>query len=658
MFCQYRATVSLAPTSGLIARNSNLLDRISCSILRSGHDRVVGLRRSFSCLTTDIFHNACVKGNIVKSKGNEFHWPAFGTAECRRKNKPLLCSFDSKYGTAQLFSTTTIAGQNEAQKKKDFKIGPGLEYFIAKSSGTTQNEKVFSKRDLEKLSHPYVDVADIQGHGRKVYFDVYGCQMNVNDTEVAWSILQAHGYQRTNNIREADVVLVMTCSIREGAEQKIWNKLDYLRGLKNKRLANKKAMPMKIGILGCMAERLKKKLVEKEKSIDVVVGPDSYRDLPRLLAIVESGETAVNVLLSMEETYADIVPVRLSENRQSAFVSVMRGCDNMCTYCIVPFTRGRERSRPVESIVEEVRHLSGEGVKEVTLLGQNVNSYRDTSVMQHAGFFEDERQTSLAKGFKTVYKTKKGGLRFADLLDRVSQVDPDMRIRFTSPHPKDFPDEVLYLIRDRSNICNSIHLPAQCGSTRVLELMRRGYTREAYCELVSHIRSIIPSVSLSSDFICGFCSETEEEFEETLTLLQWVKYNYCYLFPYSLREKTPAQRKLVDDISHEVKISRLQRMVQVFRTEASKVNKAQVGQQQLVLVEGRSKRSKREFVGRNDGNTRVIFPDVEVESGSERATRGVKEGDYVSVVITDSTSQVLRGIPLSVTSLQAYANGL
>lgn len=296
MFCQYRATVSLAPTSGLIARNSNLLDRISCSILRSGHDRVVGLRRSFSCLTTDIFHNACVKGNIVTSKGNEFHWPAFGIAECRRKNKPLLCSFDSKYGTAQLFSTTTIAGQNEAQKKKDFKIGPGLEYFIAKSSGTTQNEKVFSKRDLEKLSHPYVDVADIQGHGRKVYFDVYGCQMNVNDTEVAWSILQAHGYQRTNNIREADVVLVMTCSIREGAEQKIWNKLDYLRGLKNKRLANKKATPMKIGILGCMAERLKKKLVEKEKSIDVVVGPDSYRDLPRLLAIVESGELCHYVL--------------------------------------------------------------------------------------------------------------------------------------------------------------------------------------------------------------------------------------------------------------------------------------------------------------------------------------------------------------------------
>lgn len=658
MFCQYRASVSLVPSSGLIARNGNLLDRISCNILKSGHDRIVGLRRNFSCLTTDVFQNAYVKGNSVKPKGNEFHYTAFLTKECR-KSKYFIYSFGPKLGTTtNLFSTATVVGQNETRKKKDIRLGPGLEYFIANSSGTTQNEKVFSKRDLEKLSHPYVDVADIQGHGRKVYFDVYGCQMNVNDTEVAWSILQSHGYQRTNVIKEADVVLVMTCSIREGAEQKIWNKLDYLRGLKNKRLTNKKATPMKIGILGCMAERLKKKLVEEEKSIDVVVGPDSYRDLPRLLAIIESGETAVNVLLSVEETYADIVPVRLSENRQSAFVSIMRGCDNMCTYCIVPFTRGRERSRPVESIVEEVRHLSGEGVKEVTLLGQNVNSYRDTSVMQHAGFSEDEKQTSLAKGFKTVYKNKRGGLRFADLLDRVSQVDPEMRIRFTSPHPKDFPDEVLYLIRDRNNICNSIHLPAQCGSTRVLELMRRGYTREAYCELVSHIRSIIPNVSLSSDFICGFCSETEEEFEETLTLLQWVKYNYCYLFPYSLREKTPAQRKLVDDISHEVKLKRLQRMVQVFRTEASKVNKAQVGQQQLVLVEGRSKRSKRAFVGRNDGNTRVIFPDVEVESGSERATRGVKEGEYVSVVITDSTSQVLRGIPLSVTSLQAFANGL
>lgn len=601
MFCQYRASVSLVPSSGLIARNGNLLDRISCNILKSGHDRIVGLRRNFSCLTTDVFQNAYVKGNSVKPKGNEFHYTAFLTKECR-KSKYFIYSFGPKLGTTtNLFSTATVVGQNETRKKKDIRLGPGLEYFIANSSGTTQNEKVFSKRDLEKLSHPYVDVADIQGHGRKVYFDVYGCQMNVNDTEVAWSILQSHGYQRTNVIKEADVVLVMTCSIREGAEQKIWNKLDYLRGLKNKRLTNKKATPMKIGILGCMAERLKKKLVEEEKSIDVVVGPDSYRDLPRLLAIIESGETAVNVLLSVEETYADIVPVRLSENRQSAFVSIMRGCDNMCTYCIVPFTRGRERSRPVESIVEEVRHLSGEGVKEVTLLGQNVNSYRDTSVMQHAGFSEDEKQTSLAKGFKTVYKNKRGGLRFADLLDRVSQVDPEMRIRFTSPHPKDFPDEVLYLIRDRNNICSSIHLPAQCGSTRVLELMRRGYTREAYCELVSHIRSIIPNVSLSSDFICGFCSETEEEFEETLTLLQWVKYNYCYLFPYSLREKTPAQRKLVDDISHEVKLKRLQRMVQVFRTEASKVNKAQVGQQQLVLVEGRSKRSKRAFVGRNDG---------------------------------------------------------
>ncbi|XP_050737393.1 mitochondrial tRNA methylthiotransferase CDK5RAP1-like [Eriocheir sinensis] len=529
--------------------------------------------------------------------------------------------------------------------------GPGLEHFIANSG---LPNRTLAARELDNVSHPYLEPADISGHGRRVYFDVYGCQMNVSDTEIAWSVLKDHGYVRAQEIEEADVVLVMTCAIREGAEDKVWNKLKYLGSLKKKRMRMKNAMPVKIGVLGCMAERLKKKLVEQEKSVDVVAGPDSYRDLPRLLALVDEGKAAVNVLLSMDETYADIVPVSLTTSRMSAFISIMRGCDNMCSYCIVPFTRGKERSRDIQSILGEAQHLSDQGVKEITLLGQNVNSYRDVSHTTHQGLSLAEKdETNLARGFKTVYKPKKGGLRFADLLDKVSQINPEMRIRFTSPHPKDFPDEVLYLIKERNNICKQIHLPAQCGSTRVLELMRRGYTKEAYLDLVAHIRSVIPGVSLTSDFICGFCSETESDFQETLSLLQDVKYNFCYLFPYSLREKTHAHRRLVDDVPQLVKLDRLDRMVKVFRSELVKINRAQVAQQQLVLVEGTSKRSELQLVGRNDGNTRVIFPNVELEKDGQ--AQKIQPGDYISVMITDSSSQVLKGIPLKTTTLQAGA---
>ncbi|XP_069947784.1 mitochondrial tRNA methylthiotransferase CDK5RAP1 isoform X2 [Cherax quadricarinatus] len=550
---------------------------------------------SLSVLNCSWVHNSC---NVLHPgryySSHQLHWYSFSTRQDFRQ----YCSVET--------SSSTLDTSVEVKEKRNLPPGPGLHYFIANNNHFEKGTRNFSKRELEMVSHPYVDVTDINGNGRKVYFDVYGCQMNVSDAELAWSILNKHGYVLTNKRENADVVLVVTCSIREGAEQKVYNKLDYLQGLKNKRSLNKKFVPMKIGVLGCMAERLKKKLVEQERSIDVVAGPDSYRDLPRLLALADGGEAAVNVLLSLEETYADIVPVSLSTNRMSAFVSIMRGCDNMCTYCIVPFTRGRERSRNIESILEEVHYLSDQGIKEITLLGQNVNSYRDTSHVHHAGLsVHDAGDTHLVKGFKTIYKQKKGGLRFAHLLDKVSQVDPEMRIRFTSPHPKDFPDEVLYLVKERENICKHIHLPAQCGSTRILQLMRRGYTREAYCELVTHIRSIIPDVSLSSDFICGFCSETEAEFEETLTLMEEVKYNFCYLFPYSIREKTQAHRKLIDDVPHPVKLDRLQRMIKVFRSEATVINKSQVGQEKLVLVEGTSKRSSSALVGRNDGNTRT-----------------------------------------------------
>ncbi|KAG8565461.1 hypothetical protein GDO81_012860 [Engystomops pustulosus] len=331
----------------------------------------------------------------------------------------------------------------------------------------------------------------------KVYFETYGCQMNVNDTEIAWSILQKGGYVRIDSATEADVILLVTCSIREKAEQTIWNRLKQLGNMKRKRC--KSQGPLRIGILGCMAERLKEEILQREKMVDILAGPDAYRDLPRLLSVAETGQQAANVLLSLDETYADVMPVQTSSNSVSSFVSIMRGCNNMCTYCIVPFTRGRERSRPVHSILEEVKMLSSQGIKEVTLLGQNVNSYLDTSSLQ----FPTTNASHLSRGFSTIYKPREGGLRFVDLLDQVSSVDPEMRIRFTSPHPKDFPDEVLHLIRERHNICKQIHIPAQSGSDRVLEAMRRGYTRGAYLDLVQNIREHIPGLlHLPVMFVC------------------------------------------------------------------------------------------------------------------------------------------------------------
>nr|XP_057902031.1 CDK5 regulatory subunit-associated protein 1 [Doryrhamphus excisus] len=533
---------------------------------------------------------------------------------------------------------------NSNERRQTFKTkmssGPSFHDFIR---GVTSEKK--SAADTE-YQHQYLPDDLAMGNSRKVYFETYGCQMNVNDTEIAWSILHDKGYQRTTQLNEADVVLLVTCSIREKAEQTIWNRLQQLTAMKKKRL--KSRTPMKIGILGCMAERLKTELLEREKLVDVLAGPDAYRDLPRLLTVAEGGQQASNLLLSLEETYADVMPVHHSPQGHSAFVSIMRGCDNMCSYCIVPFTRGRERSRPVSSVLEEVRMLSDQAMKEVTLLGQNVNSYRDTSEEQFCG----ANPTKLSRGFKTVYRAKQGGLRFSDLLDRISQVDPDMRIRFTSPHPKDFPDEVLHLIAERGNICKQIHLPAQSGSTQVLNAMRRGYTREAYLELVRNIRSIIPEVSLSSDFISGFCGETEEDHQQTLSLIREVGYNIGFLFAYSMRKKTHAFHSLQDDVPVAVKQHRLEECISVFRQEAARVNAALVGSTQLVLVEGESKRSAKELCGRTDGNMRVIFPreDVAVRS-AESETAAVSAGDYVLVKILSSSSQSLRGQALCHSSL-------
>ncbi|XP_012260249.2 mitochondrial tRNA methylthiotransferase CDK5RAP1 [Athalia rosae] len=521
----------------------------------------------------------------------------------------------------------------------DISEGPNLKDFIR--SGC--DSYVVEVDDIPYLKQSF-------GNNRKVFFEIYGCQMNVNDTEIIWSILKQAGFQKIDNVQEADVILIVTCAIRDGAEQKIWHKLEHLKGLKRSRTQKNKA-PLKVGLLGCMAERLKHKIFEMDQTVDLIAGPDSYKDLPRLLSIVEKNDTAVNVILSWDETYADVRPVRLNQDAVTAFVSIMRGCDNMCSYCVVPFTRGRERSRPIESILNEISHLSDQGVKEVTLLGQNVNSYRDLSESKFT-MGGNESSTKLSEGFKTVYKTKTGGLRFADLLDKVSRINPEMRIRFTSPHPKDFPDEVLRLIAERPNICRSIHLPAQSGSSKVLDRMRRGYTREAYLTLVDKIRDILPGVTLSSDFICGFCGETEEEFADTISLMRIVKYNIGYLFAYSMREKTTAHRRYQDDVEQTVKMSRLREMIQVYRKEAEKLNHAEIGQYHLVLVEGRSKKSEFYLEGRTDGNIKVIIPAGEIEdSGSSNETRIIKPGDYVLVQILNGNSQVLKGIPLHHSSI-------
>ncbi|XP_015606325.1 CDK5RAP1-like protein [Cephus cinctus] len=575
------------------------------------------------------------------------HWHK---RHCILEKKSLaLHSFNTRsniHNATRHFCGAINKAESSSEKKKIKKInfaeGPDLVDFIL-------NDKRSSKLSTEAEQIPYVK--PFHGNNRKVYFDIYGCQMNVNDTEVIWSILEANGYSKTDELLDADVVLVITCSIRDGAEQKVWKRLEYIKSIKLKKKQILKR-EMRIGLLGCMAERLKQQVVEKNKLVDLVAGPDSYKDLPRLLAITDNNEMAINVMLSFDETYADVMPVRLNPDAVTAFVSIMRGCDNICTYCIVPFTRGRERSRPITSILDEIRHLSDEGVKEVTLLGQNVNSYRDISKSEF--FTGTTHVTNLAKGFKTVYKSKIGGLRFSDLLDKVSLINSEMRIRFTSPHPKDFPDEVLQLIAERPNICNTLHLPAQSGNSRILERMRRGYSREAYLELVEHVRTIIPNVSLTSDFIVGFCGETEEEFNDTLSLMEIVKYNMAYMFAYSMREKTKAHRRYEDDVSAKDKSYRLKKLIQLYRTEVEKINQAQIGQQQLILVEGISKRGNN-FQGRNDGNTKVIIPNGAIPENCHSVnSKSIMPGDYVVVQICNANSQLLTGIPLYHSSISEF----
>lgn len=446
--------------------------------------------------------------------------------------------------------------------------------------------------------------------GKKLYLESYGCQMNFSDSEVVASILSNNGYSTTRDVEEADVILMNTCSIRENAEQRVRNKLSQ----HNKR---KKQNPeLVIGILGCMAERLKKDLLEQEKLVDLVAGPDAYRDLPNLISEVETGQKAVNVLLSREETYADIAPVRLDKGGVTGFISIMRGCDNMCSFCVVPFTRGRERSRDPETIVSEAQEMFDKGYREVTLLGQNVDSYK-WNITKKGEIIDPEKPV----------------VTFAQLMEKVALVDPRLRIRFSTSHPKDMTDDVLEVMAKYPNICKYIHLPVQSGNTEVLKRMNRGYSREWYLERIAAIKRIVPEAFISTDIITGFCGETEEQHQDTMSLMREVGYEFSYMFYYSERPKTLAERKFEDDIPLEVKKRRLNE-VQALQTElAHEANKKTIGHVYEVLVEGTSKRSDDFVYGRNSQNLTVIFPKEQF-----------KAGDYVNVKIESCTSATVKGV--------------
>ncbi len=466
----------------------------------------------------------------------------------------------------------------------------------------TNSLQILNEEDKEALDLPRISEDEKSTASRKLYIESYGCQMNFADSEIVASILRENDFATTSKIEEAELILLNTCAIRDNAEQKVRNRLQHLVPMKNKR------KNVKIGILGCMAERLKTKLLEEEKIVDMVVGPDSYRDLPNLISEVEDGHKAVNVFLSREETYADITPIRLNSNGVTAMISIMRGCDNMCSFCVVPYTRGRERSRDAHSIVKEATELFNQGYKEVTLLGQNVDSYKWKSA-------DDSIVT------------------FANLLEMVAQVSPDLRVRFSTSHPKDITDDVLYTIKKYDNVCNYIHLPAQSGSSRILALMNRTYDREWYMERIDRIREILgEECGISQDMIAGFCTETEEDHQETLSLMDYVKYDYGYMFAYSERPNTPAAKKLTDDVPEDVKSRRLAEIIARQREHSLERNQLCVGKTYKVLVEGFSKRSQEQLSGKNDQNKIVVFP-----------KENFKLGDYVNVLITECSSGTLIG---------------
>jgi tRNA-2-methylthio-N6-dimethylallyladenosine synthase len=435
--------------------------------------------------------------------------------------------------------------------------------------------------------------------GRKLYIESYGCAMNFSDSEIVASIMQDMGFETTSQYKEADVIFINTCSIRDNAEQRVRNRLREFGAAKNKRPG------MTIGVLGCMAERLKSKFLEEEKLVDIVIGPDSYRDLPNLIARADDGMRAVNVLLSREETYADISPVRLNSNGISAFVSIMRGCDNMCSFCVVPFTRGRERSRDPQSIIQEARELFEKGYREVTLLGQNVDSY----------------------------KWEGTALNFAGLLELVAQINPLLRVRFSTSHPKDITDEVLQIMNKYENICNHIHLPVQSGNSRVLELMNRTYTREWYIERIDTIKKLIPDCAVSTDIIIGFCTETEEEHQDTLSLMDYAEFDFAYMYTYSERPGTLAAKRFEDDIPEPVKTRRFNEILKKQQECSLKRLEQHIGKTHKVLIDGLSKKSDKDFSGKSEHNITVVFP----------VNEAYQAGDYVNIEIERCTPATLIG---------------
>jgi tRNA-2-methylthio-N6-dimethylallyladenosine synthase len=473
----------------------------------------------------------------------------------------------------------------------------------------TNNKVIDEGRQGEALT---LESQQPTANGKKLFLESYGCQMNFSDSEIVASILSDKGYSTTPDYNEADIILINTCAIRENAEQRVRGRLKEFNSIKRKNPS------LIIGVMGCMAERLKSQFLEEEKIVDIVVGPDAYRDLPALIETVEGGQKAVNVLLSREETYADISPIRLDSNGVTAFISIMRGCDNMCSFCVVPFTRGRERSRDPESIVREAHDLFENGYREVTLLGQNVDSYKFTPhPLAPSPNGEGGHSTAVS---------------FANLLERVALVNPELRIRFSTSNPQDMTDDVLHIVAKYENICKYIHLPVQSGNSEVLERMNRGYTREWYLNRIEAIRRIIPGCGISTDMITGFCGETEEQHKETVSMMEEVRYDFAYLFKYSERPGTLAQRKYADDVPEETKLRRLQEVIALQQKYSAEKVKEAVGKIHRVLIEGTSKKSEEMFFGRNTQNTVVVFPKM-----------NFKKGEYVDVLADDCSRTTLIG---------------
>jgi len=467
------------------------------------------------------------------------------------------------------------------------------ELILEKKHDESRQGEAFAPKEI--TSNPFI---------KKFYIESYGCAMNFADSEVVASILQKEGFGITMQFENADMIFINTCSIREKAEATVRKRLTEFRKMK------KYKPELLVGVLGCMAERLKSKFLEEEKLVDIVIGPDAYRSLPALIQEAESGQKGVNVLLSREETYADISPIRLNSNGVTAFVSIMRGCNNMCSFCVVPFTRGRERSRDADSVIKECTDLFNNGYREVTLLGQNVDSYQWVNVADNSV------------------------VSFANLLEKVAQISPLLRVRFSTSHPKDITDEVLFTIKKYDNICKYIHLPVQSGSTRILQMMNRTYTREWYIAKVNRIREILPGCGLSTDSITGFCSETEEDHKETLSLYEYCEYDLAYMYFYSERPGTLAQRRFPDDVPLETKKRRLQEIVDLHRTHSLKSMQRDLGKTFRVLIEGDSKKSNRHWAGRTDHNKMVVFP----KEGN------LKKGDYADVFIESCTAGTLMGV--------------